>query len=76
MNIAKLYLYENTAKNKLDVICFHTSDAISSLNLIGPEDTQSDDLKITQPHKLGHLTPFFLNNDCRSRDKARGNRIK
>ena len=47
-----IYLYENTAKRKLNVICFHISLAISSLDLIGPESTQLGDLKITQPPKL------------------------
>ena len=59
-NVAKLYLYENTAKRKLNVICFHISLAISSLDLIGPEDTKLGDLKIAQPPKLGHLTLFLL----------------
>ena len=75
-NVPKLYLCENTAKSKLNVICFHISHAFSSLDLIDPEDTQLGDLKITQPSKLVHLTLIHPDNDSISREKAQGNKVK
>ena len=57
-------------------ICCHIPVAISSLDFIGPEDTQLGDLKITQLPKLVHLTLILPDNDSISRDKARGNKDK